>query len=83
MSNDPADDSAPDISPDGTHVADASVLVLLNAWWEELDHTLPDGSWSLLLDTADPDAAEGARTYEGGERVPAAGRSLVVLERST
>ncbi|MFL6017432.1 MAG: glycogen debranching protein GlgX [Gaiellaceae bacterium] len=66
---------------DGSRVRDASLLVLLNAWWEQLDFTLPEGRWSLLLDTADANAGAGSRTHTAGEPVTVAGRALVVLER--
>jgi glycogen operon protein len=62
---------------DGTRVVDATLLVLLNAWWEALEFALPGGEWSLLLDTADPGAGVGLR----GDRVTVAGRALVLLER--
>jgi isoamylase len=68
---------------DGSRVRDARLLVLLNAWWEDLGFALPDGRWSLLLDSAEPGAAAGSRTYAlTTDRVPVAGRALVVLERT-
>ncbi len=71
---------------DGSRVVDARLLVLLNAWWDELDFSLPGEpaapAWSLLLDTADPEAAAGSRTYAGRGSAPVAGRALVVLERA-
>jgi glycogen operon protein len=66
---------------DGSRVRDASLLVLLNAWWERLEFALPEGRWSLLLDTADANAAAGSRAYATGDRVTVAGRAIVVLER--
>jgi isoamylase len=67
---------------DGSRVRDSSLLVVLNAWWEELHFALPQGRWSLLLDTADASAAAGSRTYTtAADRVPVAGRAIVVLVR--
>jgi isoamylase len=67
---------------DGSRVRDASLLVLLNAWWEQLEFALPEGRWSLLLDTAEANAAAGSRTYTSpADRIPVAGRGLVVLGR--
>jgi glycogen operon protein len=68
-------------APDGSRVVDSRLLVLLNAWWGELRFAPPDGRWSLLLDTADPAAESGSRVY-AGERIPVAGRAIVVLERT-
>jgi glycogen operon protein len=70
---------------DGSRVADARFLVLLNAWWETLEFTLPGeplgARWSRVLDTADPAAAPGSPAFGAGEQVPVVGRALVVLER--
>jgi glycogen operon protein len=64
--------------PEGRRVVDASLLVLLNAWWEPLEFVLPEGAWTLALDTADPAAAPAPAAGPVG----IAGRSLVVLERA-
>lgn len=65
----------------GGRVRETSLLVLLNAWWEQLGFALPDGRWPPLLDSADANAAAGSRAYTSGDRVPVAGRALVVLGR--
>ena len=67
----------------GQQVSDDTFLLLLNADGGALDFTLPDfgraSGWAVVLDTADPDLAEGERRYDDGEAVTLEGRSMVVL----
>jgi glycogen operon protein len=62
---------------DGRPITDSSFLLCLNAYWEPLAFTVPDGQWRLVVDTADPDAAE--RAFAGGGQVTVQGRALVLL----
>jgi isoamylase len=52
-----------------------NLLLLLNAFWEDVDFVLPDGHWQVLLDTHGRDG-EATTPY------PLAARSLVLLLRS-
>jgi isoamylase len=64
----------PDEAPDGTPLLDDDFLVLVNAWWEPLEFTIPERrpgqSWRPELDSYDaaPPPAELAplRGVEGG-----------------
>jgi glycogen operon protein len=75
--------SAP--GPEGERVEDDSFLLLFNASPEEVVFHLPNrrfgGQWSLMLDTADPDARAGSLTVAAGEPVAVTSRSLVMLRR--
>jgi isoamylase len=51
-----------------------NVLVLVNAFWEDVEFTLPEGAWRVLVDTADPSTSEAANTPFGLKA-----RSLVLL----
>ncbi len=70
----------------GERVVDDSLLLLFNAHHDRLEFVVPDGKcgkrWELLLDTAEPDAAEASVAWEAGARVPLEGRSLKVLRRA-
>jgi isoamylase len=75
----------PDRAADGTWLVDDDFLVLVNAWWEELDFTLPgtrpDAQWQLEIDTyAMTEAAAPAR--KGGDHVSVGPRSVVVLRNA-
>jgi glycogen operon protein len=53
---DGADD--PDPAPDGTTLVDDDFLLLINAWWEPLNlsvpQTRPDQTWHAEIDTYEP-----------------------------
>jgi glycogen operon protein len=70
----------------GGRVVGARLLVLLNAWWEDLGFTLPGeplgGRWTTVLDTREETGDGGSATHAAGERVTVGGRSLLVLERA-
>jgi isoamylase len=63
---------------------DDPFLLMLNAWWEPLDFTIPsslrDLSWRIEVDTFDPGTA--GRAIDSSTPVALSGRSLLVL-RST
>jgi len=65
----------------GEPIKGDTLLLLINAHWEEIPFTLPKSKdehvWELLIDTKDPDAPP--RTLEMGERFPLYGRSLALL----
>src|ERR1700748_496509 len=79
---DGADD--PDRAADGTWLVDDDFLVLVNAWWEPLEFTLPatreQAAWQLEIDTDDL-AGSAASTAVGGvgDRRTVGPRSVVVL----
>jgi glycogen operon protein len=76
---------APDQSPDGTWLTDNDFLVLVSAWWEPLEFTLPatrpEAEWQLMLDTYDlaPQAGPGAGRRKTGDQITVGPRSVVVL----
>jgi len=71
----------PDRSEDGTLLLDDDFLILVNAWWQPLDFTVPatrDGlTWQTCLDTYDP--ARPAAGLGAGDLVTVGPRSIVVL----
>jgi glycogen operon protein len=75
---------APDRAADGTWLTDDDFLVLVNAWWEPLDFTLPDtrpqAGWQVEIDTYDPAQRDGAAApRKAGDTVTVGPRSVVVL----
>jgi isoamylase len=78
---------APDRGADGSPLVDDDFLVLVNAWWEPLEFTIPatrDGAaWQAAIDTYDParPAAEPALSA-GGQRAVSP-RSIAVLRGLT
>ena len=80
---DGADD--PDRAEDGTPLRDDDFLVLVNAWWEQLDFTLPatrpDAGWHVEIDTYEPGSKEGpdATERKAGDNITVGPRSVVVL----
>jgi isoamylase len=81
-------DELPHTGPRGESIHDASFFLLFNAHHEPIDFVLPGErwgkQWARVVDTAAPAAALGEESTVVGasERVPVAGRSVVVLERS-
>jgi isoamylase len=71
LSGDTGDDTRPD----------DPFLILLNAWWDPLDFTIPEPlrgmPWQVEVDTNAPDAA--ARPVDTSAPVTLIGRSLVLL----
>jgi glycogen operon protein len=77
----------PDRAADGTWLIDDDFMVLVNAWWEPLDFTLPAtrpaARWQVEVDTYDLDGSGGASNGGGrgaGEHVTVNPRSVVVLK---
>ncbi len=71
--------------PRGERITDDSMLLLFTAHHEPLAFTLPGApygeQWEVLIDTAQPALIEGEMIYKGGDDVPMADRSVVVLRR--
>jgi len=75
---------APDRAADGTWLTDDDFLVLVNAWWEPLEFTLPDtrpqAGWQVEIDSYDPaQPDDGAAPRKAGDTVTVGPRSVVVL----
>jgi glycogen operon protein len=76
----------PDRSGDGTWLTDDDFLVLVNAWWEPLDFTLPDtrpqAGWQMEVDTYEPapEAGPAATERKAGDHITVGPRSIVVLK---
>ena len=62
----------PDRADDGTPLVDDDFLVLVNAWWEPLDVTLPatrpEADWQVEIDTYDLEPPAGPRRAPQGRR---------------
>ncbi len=74
----------PDEAPDGTPLLDDDFLVLVNAWWEPLDFTVPPArpgqTWLAEIDTHDPGApAHAAGPRQAGDKVTVGPRSVSIL----
>jgi isoamylase len=69
----------------GEPVRGDTLLILMNAHWEEVDFILPatrqEHIWETLLDTNQPDAA--AVNFHGGDKFPLYGRSIAVFRTTT
>jgi len=75
---------APDRAADGTWLIDDDFMVLVNAWWEPLNFTLPEtrpqARWQQEIDTFDPVRAGSDGTRLGaGDQIAVGPRSVVVL----
>jgi glycogen operon protein len=76
----------PDRAADGTWLIDDDFLVLVNAWWEPLDFTLPDtrpqAGWQVEIDTHHLAAPAGLAAAErkAGDHMTVGPRSVVVLK---
>jgi isoamylase len=75
----------PDPAADGTPLVDDDFLVLVNAWWEPLEFTIPEifpgQAWHAEIDTYDLTADPGtaAPPRHTGDRVTVGPRSITVL----
>ena len=71
--------------PEGERVEDDSFVLLFNASGDDVGFRLPTrrfgARWSVLLDTAEPDAAAGAVTASAQEELRLTARSLKLLRR--
>jgi len=78
-----AGDLMKDVNERGEPIRGDTLLLLLNAHWEEIPFALPDTSdgdvWQTLLDTAEPDRPLPVRVRPQREQYPLYGRSLALL----
>jgi glycogen operon protein len=78
-----AGDMLSDVDDKGTPIKGDTLLLLLNAHWEEISFTLPETSdgdvWQTLVDTAEPDRPPLEKAHAGRAQFPLFGRSLVLL----
>jgi glycogen operon protein len=80
---DGADD--PDLAADGTPLQDDDFLMLINAWWEPLDFSVPPTptpAWQLEIDTYEPSGRVTAANLAAGNAVTVRPRSIVLLRGS-
>ena len=77
---------APDLAADGSPLIDDDFLLLVNAWWEPLDFTIPPTRpgqiWQPEIDTFDPAATEPSGKRAAGDVVAVGPRSVLVLRAS-
>ena len=78
-----AGDLIEDTDERGEVIKGDTLLLLINAHWEELPFTLPETSggdvWQTLVDTAEPDRPNEIRIRPAREQFPLYGRSLALL----
>jgi isoamylase len=76
-----AGDIINEVDERGEPIQGDTLLLLLNAHWEEISFTLPttksEHIWETLVDTSDMDRP--LRVLRGGEKYPLFGRSLALL----
>jgi glycogen operon protein len=77
---------SPDRDADGRPLLDDDFLVLVNAWWELLDFTVPvtrgpddDRSWQLEINTFEGTDPSLVRPLRAGDIYTVSPRSVVVL----
>jgi len=80
-----AGDLMNEVDERGEPIVGDTLLLLLNAHWEEIPFTLPrtahEQVWETLIDTRDDDAP--LRVCRGGDPYPLFGRSLALLRTTT
>ena len=73
----------PDRAEDGTPMVDDDFLVMVNAWWEPLDFTLPatrpEAQWRAEIDSYDPAPTAQAPERHAGDQVTVGPRSIAVF----
>jgi glycogen operon protein len=78
-----AGDMIGDVDDRGEKIIGDTLLLLLNAHWEEIPFTLPEAAtgdvWQLLVDSAEADRAVPVRVRPPGEQYPLYGRSIALL----
>jgi glycogen operon protein len=76
-----AGDVMNEVDERGEPIVGDTLLLLINAHWEQLPFTLPDAKpehvWETLVDTTDPESP--LRICRPGEQYPLFGRSLALL----
>jgi glycogen operon protein len=78
-----AGDLINEVDERGESIKGDTLLLLINAHWEEIPFTLPDTAdddvWQVLVDTAEPDRPLPVRVRPAREQFPLYGRSLALL----
>jgi glycogen operon protein len=78
-----AGDMISEVDERGEPIKGDTLLLLLNAHWEEIPFTLPDTAggdvWQTLIDTAEPDRPLPVKVRPAREQFPLYGRSLALL----
>jgi len=78
-----AGDLINEVDERGESIKGDTLLLLLNAHWEEIPFTLPDTAdgdvWQVLVDTAEPDRPLPVRVRPEREQYPLYGRSVALL----
>ena len=78
-----AGDLINEVDERGESIKGDTLLLLLNAHWEEIPFTLPDTAdgdvWQVLVDTAEPDRPLPVRVRPAREQYPLYGRSVALL----
>ena len=73
----------PDRAADGSPLLDDDFLVLVNAWWQPLDFTIPatraGTTWQTAIDTYDPARPATAPRLHVGGQLTVDPRSIAVL----
>jgi isoamylase len=74
----------PDLGADGAPLVDDDFLLLVNAWWEPLDCTVPavrrGETWRPVLDTYEPADVANRGEVGVGDRITVRPRSILVLQ---
>ena len=68
-----------EIDAGGEPLRDDRLLLVLNASDRAVDFRMPQGMWSLVVDTARPDAPEDTESYAAGQTYAVGSRSLALL----
>ena len=78
-----AGDLLTDVDEKGNPIRGDTLLLMINAHWEEIPFTLPTTTagdvWQTLVDTADVNRPETSRVRQEKEKFPLFGRSLALL----
>jgi isoamylase len=73
----------PDRAADGSLLLDDDFLVLVNAWWQPLDFTVPatraGTTWQTAIDTHDPATPATAASLHADDELTVSPRSITVL----
>jgi isoamylase len=73
----------PDRAADGSPLLDDDFLILVNAWWQPLDFTIPatraGTTWQTAIDTYDPARPAAAAPLHAGDQLTVNPRSIAVL----
>jgi isoamylase len=82
FTGEPLDEAVGDPEP----ALDAAFLLLLNAYWENVDFVLPEppvgGRWEVVVDTDEPTLLPGQRFLTAGQTHGCGSRSLVLLREA-